>query len=230
MSWNRQMATHPKRDILFVDMLTNNILVASMEPEMDVSVLMSTTLIGTSDCKQTSLKDIHQKSSQANQLLENWIKDTSNLSHKTVNKDDFITKDNPTPTQVSELALRLQELKRKALKLQSFDRIWCSSLGLKRKCPAIRGTEPLACRGHRTREKGTPGDMRTLPRSIHRRQEQIRQQTTVVQNPSIMIVPETGLAAMELTKTLGYYTQANKNLKPASPKQLTRRIILQAIL
>ena len=50
-------------------------------------------------------------------------------------------------------------------------------------------------------------------------------------NLSTTIIPEMRLAAMELTEILGYYTQANKNLKPASPKQLTKgRIILKAIL
>jgi hypothetical protein len=50
-------------------------------------------------------------------------------------------------------------------------------------------------------------------------------------NLSTTIVPEMKIAAMELIEIIGYYIQANKNLKPASPKQLTKgRIILKAIL
>lgn len=50
---------------------SSQIIVAIVEPEMCKNVLINTTRNDTSNFKQATLKNIHQKFSQANQLLKN---------------------------------------------------------------------------------------------------------------------------------------------------------------
>ena len=64
--------------------------------------------------------------------------------------------------------------------------------------------------------------MRTPPKSIHHRRRTDLAADYSCSNPCTTIVPEMGLAAMELTEILAYYTQANHKLRPALPKQLTK--------
>jgi hypothetical protein len=51
--------------------------------------------------------------------------------------------------------------------------------------------------------------MQTPPKSIHHRRRTDSAADYSCSNPYTTIVPEMGLAAMELAEILGYYTQAN---------------------
>ena len=86
---------------------------ATMEPEMDVSMLVSTN--GTSTFKQAELRDIHHKISQASQLLGNWITETSVNSVE--KKQEIVTSslkaDSSTQTELSVLKSQIQSLTNK---------------------------------------------------------------------------------------------------------------------
>ena len=91
-----------------------HILVARVEPEENPKVLISTGQNGTLECKRAALTNIHLKIAQANQLLEEWIMNTSDLSNKVEYRVKPTTGDNPTSQdRISELELQLQSLKNK---------------------------------------------------------------------------------------------------------------------
>ena len=73
-----------------------HILVARVEPEENPKVLISTGQNGTLECKRAALTNIHLKIAQANQLLEEWIMNTSDLSNKPEYREKPTTGDNPT--------------------------------------------------------------------------------------------------------------------------------------